>query len=56
MVLNVMLRPMAGSETFIRVFTDTAVTVLVRNIKMNLEEGSYERRVDEDGVSVVSDI
>ena len=54
MVWNVMVRPMAGFEAFVRLFTEMVVIVFVRNLKVNLEEGSDERRrVDGDGVWVV---
>ena len=48
MVLNIMLRPMTGFEKFVRMFTETIVPVLVRNLKVNLEEGSDKRRVNGD--------
>ena len=50
MVWNVILRPMAGFETFVGLSMETIVTVLVRNLKVNLEEGLDERRVDGDDV------
>ena len=54
MVWNVMVRPMAGFEAFVRLFTEMIVTVFGKNFKVNLEEGSDERRrVDRDGVWVV---
>ena len=48
MVLNIMLRPMTRFKNFVRMFTETIVPVLVRNLKVNLEEGSDKRRVNGD--------